>query len=142
MAIRINCEDLNSKKKVDLAEARRTAMAVLKASGVRSGELNIRFVDDPAIRTLNRRYLGRGYATDVIAFEGGKGHLGDVAISSDTAARNAVRYGVPVESEIRLLVIHGTLHVLGYDDVTARGRKIMRKKENEFIQSTTRPKGR
>jgi probable rRNA maturation factor len=142
--VRINCENRNRKRTVDLSKVRKTASIVLEGLGVREAELNIVFVSDAKIRALNRRYLGSSSATDVIAFQekgagrraqgAGRGFLGEMAISSDTAARNAKKYGVEFKREIALLVIHGTLHLMGFEDVSARGRIRMRKKEDEFLQ--------
>lgn len=141
---RINCENRNSKRAVDLSKIRRTAALVLRASRAADAEVNIVLVSDRKIRSLNRRYLGVDGPTDVIAFQECAGcraargkpgrFLGDVAISSDTAARNARIYGVTFAKEITLLVIHGLLHLLGMEDVSAKGRRRMRRKEDEFLQ--------
>jgi probable rRNA maturation factor len=80
-------------------------------------------VDDAKIRNINRDYLGRDKATNVISFamqegEGAgvqPGLLGDVVISADTAARDAAEAGVAFESELYFLLLHGILHLLGYD---------------------------
>jgi probable rRNA maturation factor len=80
------------------------------------GELSISFVPDEQIARLNREWLGREGATDVIAFSlGDDGLLGDVYIAPDTAGRNARALGVDPDEEALRLVIHGTLHVLGHD---------------------------
>jgi probable rRNA maturation factor len=80
-------------------------------------------VDDAEIRTINRDYLGRDKATNVISFamqegEGAgvqPGLLGDVVISADTAARDAAEAGIAFERELYFLLLHGFLHLLGYD---------------------------
>jgi probable rRNA maturation factor len=80
-------------------------------------------VDDERIRTLNRDYLDRDRTTNVISFpmqegEGAGLHpdvLGDVVISADTAARDAEEAGVSFENELHFLLLHGILHLLGYD---------------------------
>jgi probable rRNA maturation factor len=74
------------------------------------------FTSDQGIANLNRRYRGRKGPTDVLSFPGdGDGHLGDVAISVPTARRQAQNEGHDLEQEIRLLLLHGILHCLGYD---------------------------
>ena len=92
---------------------------VLHAEGVRSAELSIAFVTGPAIARLNARHLGRRGLTDVIAFPfaraDGSPVVGDVYIAPAVARVNARRNGVPVREELARLVVHGTLHVLGYD---------------------------
>ncbi len=80
-------------------------------------------VDDHQIREINRDYLQRDWPTNVISFamregEGGDMHpqlLGDVVISADTAARDAAEAGLPFESELYFLLLHGILHLFGYD---------------------------
>jgi len=89
------------------------------------------------------RYLDTDAPTDVIAFPAKgirdkgpkvKRLFGDIAISSDKAARNAKIYGMSFSEEITLYVIHGILHLVGYKDSTDRSRAIIRKKENELLQ--------
>jgi probable rRNA maturation factor len=96
------------------------ARGVLRAERVRDAMLSIAFVPARAIATLNRRHLGHRGATDVIAFGFTRASsdapvVGDVYISPDVARRNARRHGVGVREELARLVVHGTLHVLGYD---------------------------
>ncbi len=94
------------------------ARHVLRAEGVRDAVLSLTFVGRRRIRSLNRRYLGRDHATDVIAFAlpGAPGPLvGDVYIAPELAAGAARAYGIPVREEMRRLVVHGVLHVLGHD---------------------------
>ncbi len=81
--------------------------------------LAVRFTGDRAIRRLNREFRGRDAATDVLSFPGGPTpegrHLGDIAVSVPAARRQARDRGHGVERELRLLVLHGLLHCLGYD---------------------------
>lgn len=97
----------------------RLADRVLDAEGIRSAELSIAFVTEPAMARLNQRHLGRRGRTDVIAFPfarvDGSPVVGDVYIAPAVARVNARRNGVPVRQEIARLVVHGTLHVLGHD---------------------------
>jgi probable rRNA maturation factor len=81
------------------------------------GELSISLVDDLEIARLNREWLEHSGATDVIAFSLGSvdAVLGDIYIAPATASRNATRLGVDLREEILRLVIHGTLHVVGWD---------------------------
>lgn len=87
------------------------------------GELSILIVDDEQIREINRDYLQRDWPTNVISFamregEGGEFHpelLGDVVISAETAARDAEEVGLVFESELYFLLLHGILHLFGYD---------------------------
>lgn len=85
----------------------------------------VRFVGDRAIRALNRDYRGRDRPTDVLSFPGGETpdgpHLGDVAVSVPAARRQAAEQGVPVERELKRLLLHGVLHCLGHDHETDGG---------------------
>ena len=104
-------------------------------------------VDDEEIRTLNREYLDRDRPTNVISFplQEGEGTgiqpqlLGDVVISADTTARDAIEAGVPFESELFFLLLHGILHLLGYDHErgteaeAARMEERMEEREREIF---------
>ena len=95
------------------------------------------FVSDADMRELNRRYRKVDRTTDVLSFAqrdvGDVGILGDVVISYDTAVRNSQRFSVTVEGEIRRLVVHGILHLLGFDHAEKRQRETMRGKESEIL---------
>ena len=86
-----------------------------------TGTINLKLVDDTASKALNTDYNGNAYATDVLTFdysESGsapEGELADVAISTETAARQAEAAQISLADEIGLLIAHGILHVLGYD---------------------------
>jgi probable rRNA maturation factor len=115
------------------------ARAVLRAEGVRDAAVSVSFVGLRRIRSLNRRYLGRDRETDVIAFAlpGGPGPLvGDVYCAPRAAARAARRFGVPLREELRRLVVHGVLHVLGYDhpDGEARVRSAMWTRQERLLR--------
>ncbi|MGE5307596.1 MAG: rRNA maturation RNase YbeY [Deltaproteobacteria bacterium] len=101
----------------------------------RRGEAAVRFVSDPAIRLLNRRFHGRDCPTDVLAFDLGDGPelLADIIVSVDTARVNAAVFHTTPLSECYLYVIHGTLHLAGYRDSTPRQRARMRKKERFYV---------
>ena len=99
------------------------AQRILDALGCPEAELSVTIVGDRTIRTLNRDYLGRDKATNVISFamqEGefgaiNPGVLGDVVISADTAAREAEEAGESFLSRLYFLLLHGILHITGYD---------------------------
>jgi probable rRNA maturation factor len=96
------------------------AVAALKAERVRDAMLSITFVGSAVISELNRRYLGHRGPTDVISFalgrQGRRGPVvGDIYICPEIARANARRQGVSSQEELLRLVVHGTLHALGYD---------------------------
>jgi probable rRNA maturation factor len=86
------------------------------------------FCDDPTIRSLNRHFRGKDAATDVLSFSGGflppdgPPYIGDVAISLDTASRQAGERGVDLVRELEVLMIHALVHLAGYDHETDRGQ--------------------
>ena len=103
------------------AEVERIARAVLKDGHASDAMVSIAFVSRAAITRLNRAHLGKNRATDVIAFgfragESRRGPvIGDVYIAPSVVRENARRLGEPVRRELARVVIHGVLHVLGYD---------------------------
>lgn len=93
------------------------------------------FCSDDYLLDINNEYLKHDYYTDVITFNYNEDDLlsGDVFISVDRVKENAVEYNVPFEIELARVVIHGLLHLVGYDDKTDDLRALMRDKENQYI---------
>ena len=85
----------------------------------------VRVTDDAELERLNRTFAGEAHATDVLSFEGEGDHLGDIAISWAAVERQAAQYGHSAETELALLCVHGLLHLLGWDHVTAAQRREM-----------------
>ena len=86
-----------------------------------------------AIRRLNRLYLGRDRATDVMAFTlGDRDMLGEVYISLDRAAAQSRRFGLTYEEEVERLLVHGVIHLLGFDHRTPRERAKMDSRERRY----------
>ncbi|MBN1418102.1 MAG: rRNA maturation RNase YbeY [Planctomycetes bacterium] len=101
-----------------------------------AGGVSLVFADDAMIRETNRKWLRRDRPTDVIAFplEGPEDPiLGEVMVSAETAAREALARGIPAERELLLYVVHGVLHVLGYEDGDSRSRRRMRAREARYL---------
>lgn len=100
--------------------------------------MTVVLVDDPYIRRLNHKYRHLDRATDVLSFnlDDGAGPdreaLGDVYVSVDRARDQAGRYHVSLDDELHRLVVHGCLHLLGYDHHNASERKAMREKERVY----------
>ncbi len=130
--IKIHVRNLQKRISVNPGKMRDLARLIFSREGVsKKGEITICFMGDREIRELNLLYLGRYEPTDVIAFDlsaGKKEILADIAISADTAIRNAKIYRTSKLYELNLYVIHGILHALGYDDRTAKQRKVMETK--------------
>lgn len=103
-------------------------------------ELEIVFLTDSAMRPLNRKYRKKDRPTDVLSFninapELGKGRsFGEIFISTDTALRNSKEFGTRFENEVALYIIHGILHLSGYEDYTPRDRSRMSKKQEAILE--------
>jgi len=121
---------------------RRVVRVVLDGENLSNPEVGVWFVDDPTIRQLNRRYRGVDRPTDVMAFpladaDERREHgvvLGDVVVSVPTAGRQARSLGHPLEAELALLLIHGVLHLLGYEhEGPSAARRVMRRQERKYL---------
>lgn len=105
----------------------------------KTSEVDIVFMDDAAIKKLNKRYKNEDSPTDVLSFgiDGReflrKEVLGEIFISLDTANRNAKLFGVVFEDEIVRYVVHGILHLFGYDDQTKAGKARMWHKQERLL---------
>jgi probable rRNA maturation factor len=88
--------------------------AVLTHLGIDGWELSVLFCADPFIATLNKQYRDIDAPTDVLSFQYSE-TVGDIAISLDTLASNAREFNVPVDEELKRLLVHGVLHLAGYD---------------------------
>lgn len=113
--------------------------ALRKAGGgIRAlkGLVSLVIIDDRTIRRLNRRSLGRDRATDVLAYElgPGEGPWGEVVASAETASRQARKRGVPLWTELTLYLLHGTLHLAGYDDRDDDGFRGMHLAERKLLK--------
>jgi probable rRNA maturation factor len=121
---------------VSRGELRQWARTLLRHLDQTRAELSLALVTDPEIHALNRQYRGKDRPTDVLSFPLADtlhpSLLGDVVISVETAARQARRRGHSLREELQTLLIHGTLHLLGYDHEVSRGETIrMHRKERE-----------
>ena len=98
--------------------------------------LLINFVTSEYLLNINKRFLGHNYQTDIITFDYSKKKLlldAELYISLQDAKRNAKKYHVSLEQELMRLVIHGVLHLLGYEDKNVKKRIIMKKMENRLL---------
>jgi probable rRNA maturation factor len=123
---------------VELLE--RAIRQLLAEHQVLRAEINVAIVDDPEIHILNRQFLEHDYPTDVLTFplespeENGQ-LVGDIVVSWDTARRNAEELGLSPEGELLLYVVHGTLHLLGFDDTDQEVAGQMRWAERNCLES-------
>jgi probable rRNA maturation factor len=126
---------------IDLPRIKHSSDKILRTLENEDSEISLTFVDDAGITEINTQYLGRDYPTNVIAFSMNEGEfgnvnpniLGDIIISTETALRNAETEGFSLEDELDYLIIHGVLHLLGYDHELPGEAKEMREKEREVF---------
>ena len=128
---------------INIARLNRTAEAVLTSARTGEAELSVVLVSDRQMRTLNMRYRRKDRPTDVLAFPMREGRftrfrgalLGDVVISMQTAQQQAAELGHGLFDEVVRLLVHGVLHLLGYDhERSARDAAVMARKEKAILR--------
>jgi probable rRNA maturation factor len=139
-AIEINADE--QRHQPDRARLKKAVRLVLQDAGIRSAEISIALVSDERMQELNRRYLQHDYPTDVLSFvldhdAAARSLDGEIIASSDYAAREAARYGWTTDDELLLYVIHGCLHLVGYDDTTPEDKETMRQAEAKYLAQFT-----
>jgi len=134
--IRVEISNRQNSLPVDQAGLRAAVKKVLRGEGIETASISLAVVDDPTIHELNRRFLQHDYATDVLsfAFERTDDSVdGEVIVSSQTAIQQAEQLGESPERELLLYVVHGTLHLVGYDDLTEPDQARMRERERHYL---------
>lgn len=99
------------------------------------GDISVIFCSDPYILDVNKKYLQHDYYTDIITFDYCEGNVlsGDLFISVDSVRENASFYGTDFENELNRVIVHGVLHLIGYDDHTEEDIAVMRSKEDFYL---------
>lgn len=146
MAIRVR--NLQRKIRLDTRRLKRVGERALARLGRPEAECSVALVDDARIARLNAQYRGRPEATDVLAFPMGEGPLrrlhphllGDVVISVETAARQARARGL--DAQAALLLVHGLLHLQGYDHQTPKDRRRMGRAQRAILRAIAGGGGR
>ncbi len=139
----ISIQNKQKRQKVDIGRVRRSLKRLLKKLDRADSEISVLLVDDDQIREINKTYLKRDRPTNVISFamkEGAFDHvhpeiLGDIILSVETAARDAQAGHLDFMDEVEFLLIHGLLHLLGYNHETtdANERERMENRERELF---------
>ena len=111
--------------------------SVAKQEGKEVGELNYLFVDDHEILKYNKKYLKHDYYTDIITFDDSENQkiCGDIIISIERVAENAKKYNVETNNELNRVMLHGLLHLIGYDDKKQKDAKEIIEKENYYLKN-------
>ena len=99
------------------------------------GDINYIFCSKEYLKKMNNDYLSKNYETDVISFDFSKDNKisGDIYISSETVKKNSIIFNVCFNNELKRVMVHGLLHLLNYNDKSKQEIKIMREKENFYI---------
>ena len=99
------------------------------------GDINYIFCSKQYLKKMNNDYLSKNYETDVISFDFSKDNKisGDIYISSETVKKNSIIFNVCFNNELKRVMVHGLLHLLNYNDKSKQELKIMREKENFYI---------
>ena len=121
---------------IDRRRLRRAVEQILGDAEIMAASISLAIVDDPTIAKLHQQFLGDPDPTDVLSFllESSPEMLeGEVIVSADTARACAPRYGCTAAEELLRYVVHGTLHLVGYDDTTPGKRAVMRKREKRYM---------
>ncbi len=141
--MKIQIENRQTHIKNQRHKIRNTVLRILRILDCPDKEISISFVDDENIKQLNKQYLGRNRDTNVLSFSLQEGEcsdinpqiLGDIIISAQTAQRDAIKGKLTIEQEIDFLIIHGILHLLGYnhENTTIKETNKMRQKEKKLF---------
>lgn len=141
--MRISIQNRQKRILLNLKKVRRATQRILTELGLLDAELSLLLVDDARIQDLNRRYLNRDKPTNVLAFPMREGEfstlhpqlLGDLVISVETAKRQSNRFGLDEMEMVILLMIHGVLHLIGYEhEGTKKGAREMTLKQKELFR--------
>ena len=134
--LRVSLVNEQSRHPIDEEKLIEAVQAVVRDSPFTSASISLAIVDDATMHQLNRQYLNHDYPTDVLSFllqRAGDQLEGEVVVSSDTAKRSAAQFGWTPENELLLYVIHGTLHLVGYDDSQPDLLAEMRRQEQHYL---------
>ncbi len=142
----IDISDQQSLLAVSLERLREVIDRVLTEESIVAAQISLALVDDSSIHRINREFLGHDYPTDVISFhlnaesdaESPQGSEvkpleGELIVSTETALREAQTHGWTAEDELILYVVHGLLHLCGFDDLNDEARPVMRQRERHML---------
>jgi probable rRNA maturation factor len=142
-AIEVEISDTQGHLRVAPEELTDLVRTVLIAEGRPRASISIALVDQAAIHAINRSHLGHDWPTDVISFPLSEPTdptlAGELVVSAELAASTAAEIGVDPRDELALYVVHGLLHLCGYDDLSESEADAMRRRENELLTGCGRP---
>ena len=128
---------------LDRRRLREIAKTVLRGENIASAAISLAFVDNPTIHRLNKQFLNHDEPTDVLSFPysaaNAKKLEGELVIGVEVAQQQAAERGNDVQAELALYVIHGLLHLCGYDDKSAGAENEMRQRERHYLMQLGLP---
>lgn len=132
--ISYNCEDIS----FELSNKNKTSNWIVQTSdneGFIINYIDFIFCSDNYLLSINQQYLNHNTYTDIITFNYNENNeiAGDIFISIDRIKENAHKFAVSFNDELHRVIIHGVLHLIGYNDKSASEKKIMREKENQYL---------
>ena len=110
---------------------------LIQNEGKTFGDISVIFCSDEYLLKINEQYLDHNYYTDIVTFDYVENAVisGDLFISVDRVAENAEKYGNPFIEELHRVIIHGVLHLVGYNDKTVKEQSLMREKEDFYLKN-------
>jgi len=128
--------EINNKTKteIDIALIKNISQSFLKYYKLKKN-LSIAFVGDIVIKKLNKQYRGKDRVTDILSFDGDDDDLGEIIIDLAQIKRQAKKYSKSFQEELIFILVHGLLHLIGYDDQNEKEREIIIKKGEDFIKN-------
>jgi len=145
--VEISIRNRQRKERLEVRLMRRVVERIFAALGLQTQEVSILFASDRFVRRLNKHYRGIDLPTDVLAFSMREGEwtdiqpqvLGDVVISVETAARQAMEMGHSLDHELTILLVNGIVHLLGYDHMEKGDAERMQARERAVLSEIGSP---
>lgn len=135
--VKLEIINRQKKKKINLRKIKSLLKKIFTLLGIPSKRISVVFCDNNLIRNLNKKFFKKVYVTDVISFPlkdaFDANYLGEVVVSVDAAVKAARQRKVNWQEELVLYLIHGILHLAGYNDRTKKQREAMERKQNEIL---------
>jgi|YNPMSStandDraft_1061717.scaffolds.fasta_scaffold00022_20 rRNA maturation RNase YbeY len=135
---KIDFANTTEKKFIQYKRIRYAVENALKGEKIKEAEISIVFMNNDDIRDINKRFLKHDWATDVISFPlESEPLVGEIYIGLEVAIDQSKEYNVSLTNELMRLAVHGTLHIIGYDDTTTEQKEQMTHLENKYLEGVS-----